>query len=179
MSMLEKYSKYLKESKDIKHKIKKVHISTIKWGDTVMIDGKMKTVGKNDIYYATGMGYILFGDSYRLGTLKVDKVIFESDNSVLEYKGFGKSRKLKNGEINKIVVYKGHTLGIIYADEPTKLSVLSASVVKGGKQAIESPMIDIKFADDNDIRVATPKDFEVLGYDESKFKNDKDFEYDR
>lgn len=54
--------------------VKKVHISTIKHGDTVLIDGVEKTVGKNHIKYDQFMGYSLFGDSFMLGRIPVEKV---------------------------------------------------------------------------------------------------------
>lgn len=48
----------------------------IKPGDTVVIDGDLKTVGKKDITTGGGMGTRLFGDSYGLGTKKVQRVVF-------------------------------------------------------------------------------------------------------
>jgi len=59
--------------------IKEVHISTIKWGDTVMCnDGHMRTVGKTDISYGGFMGSSLFGDSHKLGRIPVKKIIFKT-----------------------------------------------------------------------------------------------------
>lgn len=52
-----------------------VHINNIKIGDTVLCpDNKIRTVGKGNIKYGF-MGATLWGDSYRLGTLPVRKVI--------------------------------------------------------------------------------------------------------
>lgn len=48
-------------------KTKKVHISTINQGDTVIHRGHLMTVGKSDIGYSSFMGWTLFGDSYKLG----------------------------------------------------------------------------------------------------------------
>ena len=59
----------------MKYEIKPTHISEIKPGDTVMIDGEMRTVGKDNIKTSTFMGITLFGDSYRLGTQPVQKVV--------------------------------------------------------------------------------------------------------
>lgn len=50
-----------------------VHISTIKAGDTVEIDGHLKTVCRGDLKKCPDMGHSLFGDSYRLGTVPVVK----------------------------------------------------------------------------------------------------------
>ena len=48
------------------------HIDHIRPGDTVEIDGQLKTVSPGDI--RTGfMGTTLFGDSYRLGTIPVKR----------------------------------------------------------------------------------------------------------
>lgn len=56
-------------------KIKEVHISTIKNGDTIIhTDGHARTVSNSNIkrgFY----GITLFGDSYRMGTIQVKKVL--------------------------------------------------------------------------------------------------------
>ena len=52
-----------------------VHISRIRWGDTVLIDGVEKTVGKNDIKHGGFSGDTLFGDSCELGRRPVQKVV--------------------------------------------------------------------------------------------------------
>jgi len=59
------------------HIIKEVHISTIKAGDTVNHNSEIKTITPKDINYSTFMGYSIFGDSYRIGTKLVKKVIFK------------------------------------------------------------------------------------------------------
>ncbi len=54
---------------------KDVHISTIRAGDTVNHDGKVSTVGNDNIKRDSFMGYTLFGDSYAIGTKPVAKVV--------------------------------------------------------------------------------------------------------
>ncbi len=56
--------------------IKKVHISTIKRGDTVIHDSKMKTVCKHNLGKDSLLGYTLFGDSYCGGNKLVELVTF-------------------------------------------------------------------------------------------------------
>lgn len=53
-----------------------VHIDAIRAGDTVEIDGVLKTVCPGDLKKCPDMGVTLFGDSYRLGTMAVVKVTF-------------------------------------------------------------------------------------------------------
>ncbi len=58
--------------------IKKVHISNIRQGDTIKCkDGFIRTVNKEFIKNGF-MGVTLFGDSYKLGTEPVLKVIFNN-----------------------------------------------------------------------------------------------------
>lgn len=53
-----------------------VHISTIRSGDTILhTDGKVRTVCRNNITKDKFMRISLFGDSYRLGTLPVKKLL--------------------------------------------------------------------------------------------------------
>lgn len=47
------------------------NINDIKTGDTVMINGQLKTVGKNNIKYGGFMGSSLFGDSSKRIITKV------------------------------------------------------------------------------------------------------------
>jgi len=63
-------------------KIEMVHISEIKPGDTVSHHGKLKTVCKSSITRSQLFGVAIFGDNYRIGTVKVERVIFD-----LYYKG--------------------------------------------------------------------------------------------
>lgn len=53
-----------------------VHISEIRPGDTILhTDGVVRTVCRKNITRDSFMGISLFGDSYRLGTLPVKKLI--------------------------------------------------------------------------------------------------------
>ena len=52
-----------------------VHISTIQIGDIVLVDGKAKTVGRNNLGRDDLLGRTLFGDSYCSGHKSVRKVI--------------------------------------------------------------------------------------------------------
>lgn len=54
----------------------KVSIKDITVGDTVIHEGKMKTVGKNDIKHDPLFGVLLFGDSFNLGRTFIERVIF-------------------------------------------------------------------------------------------------------
>lgn len=66
-----------------------VHISEIRPGDTVLHDGHERTVCRSDIKSDTFMGVSIFGDSYRAGTKKVTKVIFETGNFYIRNKETG------------------------------------------------------------------------------------------
>jgi len=58
-----------------KYKIKEVHISDIKSGDTIVhTDLNVRTVTNSNIKKQFGE-ITLFGDSYKLGTIPVKKVI--------------------------------------------------------------------------------------------------------
>jgi uncharacterized Zn-binding protein involved in type VI secretion len=59
------------------YETKKVHISTIRSGDTVNHGGDIVTVGQNDVKYSSFMGHTLFGDSYRMGTIPVEKIMIK------------------------------------------------------------------------------------------------------
>lgn len=53
-----------------------VHISEIRPGDTILhSDGKIRTVCSNNIKRDSFMGISLFGDTYRLGTIPVKKMM--------------------------------------------------------------------------------------------------------
>lgn len=54
-----------------------VSISQIKAGDTVEIDGIMKTVCRNNLKYSEFMGITLFGDNYKLGREKVTRLVLK------------------------------------------------------------------------------------------------------
>ena len=51
------------------------HINLIHPGDTVLIDGHLKTVSPNDLKRGF-VGTTLWGDSYKLGTVHVQRVTF-------------------------------------------------------------------------------------------------------
>ena len=51
-----------------------VHISEIKIGDTILHNGKVRTVCNRTLNYSEFMGTTLFGDSYRIGYKKVTRV---------------------------------------------------------------------------------------------------------
>lgn len=60
----------------LKYKIKPTHISQISIGDTIKCrDGVIRTVCKRNIRYSQGIGMTIFGDSYNLGYIPVDKVV--------------------------------------------------------------------------------------------------------
>ena len=59
------------------YNIQNVHISTISVGDTIISkDGHMTTICKNNLSHGF-MGHVINGDSYKLGTELVQKVIFK------------------------------------------------------------------------------------------------------
>ena len=55
--------------------IKKVHVSQIKRGDIILLEGVETTVCSKDIT-AGFHGTSIFGDSYRSGSILVSKVIY-------------------------------------------------------------------------------------------------------
>lgn len=55
-----------------------VHITDIVPGDTILHDGILKTVCRNNIKYDSFMGTSIFGDSYRSGRIPVKKVTFHT-----------------------------------------------------------------------------------------------------
>lgn len=62
--------------KDVIKNAVEVHISEIRPGDTILhIDGKIRTVCRNNIRKDNFMGVSLFGDTYRLGTIPVKKLL--------------------------------------------------------------------------------------------------------
>lgn len=58
-----------------KFKVVKTHISKIKHGDTILINGAIKTVSSGFIKHDKFMGTTLYGDSFNLGYKLVDKLI--------------------------------------------------------------------------------------------------------
>ena len=65
-------------AESLPYKIVQVHIQTIKVSDTVIYNGKMHTVCGKDLGSDNGMGYTLFGDSFKLGTVPVSLVLFRN-----------------------------------------------------------------------------------------------------
>lgn len=59
----------------MRYTIHPTHISLIRPGDTVEIDGTLHTVGQNDIKTGGFMGLTLRGDSYRCGTVPVLRAV--------------------------------------------------------------------------------------------------------
>lgn len=56
--------------------VTKVSIKDITVGDTVIHQGHMRTVGKNDIKRDPLFGVLLFGDSFNLGRTFIERVTF-------------------------------------------------------------------------------------------------------
>jgi hypothetical protein len=56
--------------------IDNVHISQIKVGDTIMVNGEMKTVSGNNLKKGGFCGTTIFGDSYNSGRKLVGRVRF-------------------------------------------------------------------------------------------------------
>ena len=52
-------------------------ISQIRVGDTVEIDGRLRTVSGTDLRRGGFMGTTLFGDSFRCGSVPVQRVEFQ------------------------------------------------------------------------------------------------------
>jgi hypothetical protein len=63
---------------NMKYTIKPTHIDYIKHGDTVEVEGVLKTVGRKDIRRDDFMGTSLFGDCYRSGRDPVKLAIIET-----------------------------------------------------------------------------------------------------
>ncbi len=68
----------------MKTEIESVHINRINVGDTIVCnDGRIRTVAPTNIKSDPFMGRRLFGDSYRLGTIKVKRVRFITNMEAL------------------------------------------------------------------------------------------------
>lgn len=70
--------------------IVQVHKDEIRAGDTIVMDGKLKTVCQNNIKHDSFMGTTIFGDSFMLGLKPVEKAViltkrYNKDGS-FEYK---------------------------------------------------------------------------------------------
>lgn len=55
-----------------------VHISQIRVGDTVQVEGLLKTVGRSNLKFGGFCGTTLWGDSYRSGTLLVPRAVIDT-----------------------------------------------------------------------------------------------------
>ena len=53
-----------------------VHITAIKPGDTILHQGHQKTVCASDIKRSDFMGITIFGDSYKMGFMPVERFDF-------------------------------------------------------------------------------------------------------
>lgn len=58
------------------YNVTKVSIKDITVGDTVIYQGDMRTVGKNDIKRDSLFGVLLFGDSHNLARNLIERVTF-------------------------------------------------------------------------------------------------------
>jgi len=58
-------------------KIIDTHIADIQAGDTIMHQGKEKTVGRSNIKSDIFMGTSLFGDTYKSGHEPVKKIVYK------------------------------------------------------------------------------------------------------
>ena len=63
----------------MKYTIKRTHIADIRIGDTVEVDGAMRTVCHDNLKRGF-MGLTLFGDSYRLGSRMVNLAEIQKAN---------------------------------------------------------------------------------------------------
>lgn len=52
------------------------HKNAIVAGDTILLDGELKTVSRSNIRHDPFMGKTLFGDSFKLGLQLVQRVTF-------------------------------------------------------------------------------------------------------
>lgn len=60
----------------LKYKIVPTHISLIEVGNTIKCrDGVIRTIDKSNLHNLQGIGTTIFGDSYNLGIIPVDKVV--------------------------------------------------------------------------------------------------------
>ena len=62
---------------EFKIKVELVNISKIVRGDTVLYKNKETTVGKKDIKKSADGDWTLFGDSFKAGKDKVERVLFQ------------------------------------------------------------------------------------------------------
>ena len=60
--------------------IKKVHISTLQHGDTIIWENKLTTVSKHNFKKGGFLGCSLYGDCLKYGAIPVDLVLFKNHN---------------------------------------------------------------------------------------------------
>lgn len=53
------------------------HISQLKVGDIIKHNGKIVTVGNGHLKKCDFFGFAIYGDSYKLGTIPVIKLVYE------------------------------------------------------------------------------------------------------
>lgn len=68
--------KVIDEMERFQYHIEDVNINSICSGDTVLHDGRVLTVFEHNIKHSDFMELPLFGDSYKLGTVPVLKIVF-------------------------------------------------------------------------------------------------------
>lgn len=68
--------KIIDEMQRFQYHIEEININSVCSGDTVLHDDRICTVSNNDLRHSDFMGLTLFGDSYKLGTLPVLKIVF-------------------------------------------------------------------------------------------------------
>jgi len=68
--------KVIDEMKRFQYHIEEVNINSVCSGDTVLHDDRVLTVFGHNIKHSDFMGLTIFGDSYKLGTLPVLKIVF-------------------------------------------------------------------------------------------------------
>lgn len=61
----------------IRYAIVETHISQIVVGNTILLNGVLQMVGRENIKLDTFIGRTLFGDSYQLGNKPVKKAIIQ------------------------------------------------------------------------------------------------------
>lgn len=60
----------------LKFRIVPTNVSEIHIGDIIKCrDGVIRTVGRNNMRHLQGIGTTIFGDSYNLGNIPVDRVV--------------------------------------------------------------------------------------------------------
>jgi len=63
--------------------LQKVHISEIKAGDTVILNGQIKTVNEPNIGRCSLLGTTLWGDSYHSGSILIERVLVNSAGCIV------------------------------------------------------------------------------------------------